>query len=440
MKYTLILSALVALASATTRFPGQAKHHTDFTGQQVVTIVPQNEAEMAKILKLGEERGGVEKEGDFDIWDSHGIGQPTDIRVTAEQKKELEDLFGADRLEVTIEDVQALINSFNQKDTKKKGERFAANEYHEEYHPIDEINDFIYQLEEDYSDLVTVSTIGESYQGNDILMACISYDGCDGSKPTFFLDAGVHAREWIAHATALYVFENLLIESTQAGFNNTLLNRMDFLIVPQMNPDGYQYSRSSRMWRKSRMPTSNPSCTGTDLNRNWEYEWGGVGASTNPCSDTYRGGYANDNPEVAIVQEAALNATSSLVYIDTHSYGNYFLTPWGYTSGRAPDTDDHIACAKAGADALYAVNQGLYGGYYVFGPSGSTLYPTSGSAPDTVYSEGMGSAKYSITVELPGRVGTRNYGFCMPPEYIIPICEETWAAYKAIAEFALANP
>ena len=28
---------------------------------------------------------------------------------------------------------------------------------------------------------------------------------------------------------------------------------------------------------------------GTDPNRNWGHHWGGVGASTNPCDETYRG-------------------------------------------------------------------------------------------------------------------------------------------------------
>ena len=29
--------------------------------------------------------------------------------------------------------------------------------------------------------------------------------------------------------------------------------------------------------------------SGTDPNRNWGHQWGGSGASTNPCDETYRG-------------------------------------------------------------------------------------------------------------------------------------------------------
>merc|ERR1719272_649548 len=141
---------------------------------------------------------------------------------------------------------------------------------------------------------------------------------------------------------------------------------MDFLIVPHMNPDGYEFSRlSNRMWRKSRKPTSNPSCVGTDLNRNFEFMWGGVGASTNPCSDTYRGAGPVDEQEVMYVQQQVTSRDNILVYIDTHSYGNYFLSPWGYTSS-LPQADypDHLAAGKAAADAIYDVDGGRYGGYY----------------------------------------------------------------------------
>jgi hypothetical protein len=29
------------------------------------------------------------------------------------------------------------------------------------------------------------------------------------------------------------------------------------------------------MWRKNRRPTFNPLCAGTDLNRNWDFNWMG---------------------------------------------------------------------------------------------------------------------------------------------------------------------
>ena len=88
-----------------------------------------------------------------------------------------------------------------------------------------------------------------------------------------------------------------------------LLNSVDFYLLPVTNPDGYVYSHEEviqwlcklvllmeqnssldrdteasygsvfiqdRMWRKNRVPDRNNSgCIGTDLNRNFGFQWGG---------------------------------------------------------------------------------------------------------------------------------------------------------------------
>ena len=39
------------------------------------------------------------------------------------------------------------------------------------------------------------------------------------------------------------------------------------------------------MWRKNRAIDPETGCIGVDLNRNWGYEWGGLGTSDDPCDD-----------------------------------------------------------------------------------------------------------------------------------------------------------
>lgn len=93
------------------------------------------------------------------------------------------------------------------------------------------------------------------------------------------------------------------------------LDVVQLVFVVLVNPDGYEFSRSSpatnppynascydargqaaiRCWRKNRRPPPSgfpPSCTGVDLNRNFPYHWGGATSSDDPCSDVYKCGSA----------------------------------------------------------------------------------------------------------------------------------------------------
>ena len=38
-------------------------------------------------------------------------------------------------------------------------------------------------------------------------------------------------------------------------------------ILPVTNPDGYEYTKTDRFWRKTRSPNDGSVCVGTDANR-----------------------------------------------------------------------------------------------------------------------------------------------------------------------------
>ena len=96
-----------------------------------------------------------------------------------------------------------------------------------------------------------------------------------------FVYSKQHYRERISPATCSYIAKKMVENS--AKYKN-LLDSFDVYIMPSMNPDGYEYSRATdRMWRKTRSVNPGFACRGTDPNRNWGYNWGLVGASSNPC-------------------------------------------------------------------------------------------------------------------------------------------------------------
>lgn len=125
-----------------------------------------------------------------------------------------------------------------------------------------------------------------------------------GDELRFSCFAGIHAREWISTATVLYIINELVEnrDSLEKEFSD-----VDFHIVPLMNPDGYEYSHESeRLWRKNRRRSFGAFCMGTDLNRNWAYEWGGPGSSKFPCQEIYAGTGPLSEPETKSVADYLL--------------------------------------------------------------------------------------------------------------------------------------
>ena len=93
---------------------------------------------------------------------------------------------------------------------------------------------------------------------------------------------------------------------------------------------GFVYTQTTdRLWRKNRQRVSGNSCVGRDNNRNWPHKWEVTGgASTNPCSETFKGEAAGDAPENKglIAHANSLRDSRGIrLFIDFHSYGQYIL-------------------------------------------------------------------------------------------------------------------
>lgn len=200
----------------------------------------------------------------------------------------------------------------------------------ERYYTHDEINQYIEELAQLYPSRVFVKRVGKSYEGRWLKTIRITNGDGRANKNVILMDAGFHAREWIAHASVLYAIGEL-VNNYEA--HAQLLLDYDWVILPVVNADGYAYthqSADSRFWRKTRQPSSD-SCIGTDPNRNFDFHWNETGASANPCSETYAGPKAFSEPEAIVVRDLIHSlADRGKMYLTVHSYGNYLLYPWGY--------------------------------------------------------------------------------------------------------------
>ncbi|KAI4940946.1 hypothetical protein J4E91_011031 [Alternaria rosae] len=304
------------------------------------------------------------------------------------------------------------------------------------YHPYEDHITWWRDLQESFPNNSNWTSTGTSFEGRD--MFGIHLYGKDGpGKPAVIYHGTVHAREWITAMTIEYIAKALTYEY-KAGNNYTqaILDNYDIYMFPFVNPDGFVFSQTDdRLWRKNRMPppenAANQTCYGRDINRNWETNWDADprGASTDPCSQTYRGEAPRDTPEnlgMDTLIRKIRDEQGIKLYIDWHSYSQLILYPFGHKETLyAPELGmwTKVAALMSENIAYYSTNATTY----TYGPSGATLYPTTGASIDHVYT--IGRAKFSMTIELPD---TGDFGFVLPPERIRPAADEQWVGQQVL--------
>jgi Zinc carboxypeptidase len=77
--------------------------------------------------------------------------------------------------------------------------------------------------------------------------------------------------------TLLYLIREL-VENWRNNLD--VLNDVDWVIVPLLNPDGLAYLETVHMyWAKTRAVIPGSTCRGVNLNRNFDSDWMGGGSS-----------------------------------------------------------------------------------------------------------------------------------------------------------------
>uniref|UniRef100_A0A0N5AUE8 Peptidase_M14 domain-containing protein n=1 Tax=Syphacia muris TaxID=451379 RepID=A0A0N5AUE8_9BILA len=212
------------------------------------------------------------------------------------------------------------------------------------YHRYQQIVDHLRNLSWQYPELARVQNITKTFEGRDLVG--IKIGRARSLKPAIFIDAGIHAREWIAPAVAVYVANQLITKYGRQENITKMVDKFDWYIVPVANPDGYEYSMTAdRYWRKTRSRNEKISkwCYGVDANRNWGYRWGEVGVSKNPCSGIYAGPEAFSEVEIVGVRDFINEKIQRLqAYISLHSYGQVILAPWGFTTQKPENYEDQV--------------------------------------------------------------------------------------------------
>lgn len=397
-----------------------------YVGHEVWRVHPQSLAD----LRTAQELADI-------IWScTPTLEQGIDIQVSPAKKAAISD-WARQRgvpYTVTIPDVQIFLE---QADAENSAARAALGEFSPRdnnwftaYHTWDEINARMDELAAASNGLASTFIAGTSIQGRPMRGLRFTGPAAPGNprdtRPQIMFQGLQHAREWIAPAVNMWIAQHLLEDGPIEPRIAAAMERFEFIVVPVINPDGYVHTWSStanRLWRKNRRDTGG-GIFGVDLNRNWGFQWGGEGTSTQRSSDIYRGTAPFSEPETAGLSTFITSLPRLRGHIDYHSFGQLVLSPFGYSSQPCPD---ERLFGSINADLLASVRV-RHNRIHTGGPSYVAIYPASGVAPDWVYGARNVPA---WTIEL--RAGPQS-GFILPPEEIIPTCEENFDAVLTFIE------
>ncbi|NXJ03035.1 CBPO Carboxypeptidase, partial [Psophia crepitans] len=344
-------------------------------------------------------------------------GEDLHIRVPAPLVQEVKDSLDQHMIsyKVLIGDVQELVD---QSMPKERSSHWQVSEdyVYTQYHPMEEIYQWMTQIQKNNSELVTQHYLGKTIENRTMYYLQISQPS-NKTKKIIWMDCGIHAREWISPAFCQWFVKEILQNYKSDPKISRFLQNLDLYILPVLNIDGYIYSwEKDRLWRKNRSPYMNGTCYGTDLNRNFNSSWGSIGVSYNCSSEIFCGSGPESEPETkAVAQLIERKKSDILCYLTIHSYGQYILTPYGSTTEPPSNSEELMYVAKEAAAAL----TGKYGTSYEVGSTALILYSNSGSSRDWAHTIGI---PFSYTFELRDK-GT--HGFVLPPDQIQPTCEET---------------
>ena len=340
--------------------------------------------------------------------------------------------------------------------------------FFDEYQPLSVLYPWLRLMASMFPTHVKLESIGLSAEGRDIPALRIGArtdlppDHDHPTRMTILVTGGVHAREWISVSTAAYIAHTLVTRYGDRRFPDTtkLLDHFDVVILPVVNPDGYEYTWSTdRLWRKNRQHTSLPFCSGIDLDRSFSFAWDGDDEADNPCSEDYAGTSAMEALEAKRIDEWARNQTENnnvtfVSFLDLHSYSQQVLYPYSFTcDADPPNLEDleEVAIGIAKSFRLtnghfYSVNSACEGSLY-FSEDGivdrsdkprfprGSLEASGGSALDYFYHELH--VKYSYQIKLRD---TGSYGFppyrrstlCLPAVRRLRLCLASASGFWAI--------
>ena len=325
--------------------------------------------------------------------------------------------------------------------------------YAYEYYNYQDMTDLLHELQDSYSNIMKLESLGQTYEGRDIWMVKLSDNvEINEEEPGVLLMGAHHGNELPSYESLIFFIKHMVVNYSKAntdddndgsvnedpidGADNdddglvdedpsedrvrNVIDNTQIFITPMVNPDGVEYSLNNDEWRKNREPNyddnDNVVSIGVDLNRNYDFKWElynifptryGDLWTRSPTSWNYRGENPFSEKETTAVKNLVEKHRIN-ISLSYHSYGEFIAYPWTHTSGITPDEDLFLSVGAG----ISNIN-----GYEIYAGKG-TLIPWPGGTIGTSENWLYGVQKaLSYVIELCSRRAPTNpytvYRYCL---------------------------
>ncbi|QOR35665.1 hypothetical protein IMX26_02210 [Clostridium sp. 'deep sea'] len=108
------------------------------------------------------------------------------------------------------------------------------------YYKYDELTKYLHSISAEYPNLITLESVGQSYEGREIWALAITNkdSGCANNKPAIYIDGNIHAGEVTGSMVCLKLIDYLVNNFNTNEQITYTLNSKTFYVLPRVNPDG----------------------------------------------------------------------------------------------------------------------------------------------------------------------------------------------------------
>lgn len=219
-----------------------------------------------------------------------------------------------------------------------------------EYYNYQNMTNLLYELQENYSDIMSFESYGKTYQGRDIWIVKLSDNVSEEEdEPGVLLMGAHHGNEKPSYEILIFFIKYMVEYYKKEDRVGKVINNTQIFLIPMVNPDGVEANT-----RKNCVPNygifgfrKKITSYGVDLNRNYEFDWNYYKIHPILCSlykdfwdksPTYRGPYPFSENETLAVKQFVEKHDISLS-ISYHTFLEKIFYPWFHNSQPTPDQE-----------------------------------------------------------------------------------------------------